>query len=77
MTPLTNGSIGRASAIRLAEKGKTMPEAFEPFPEIAALGRDRLQQLCEEWCRQPQAKEFGIASVSVASNGSGRHARSG
>ena len=46
-----------------------MPEAFEPFPEIAALGRDRLQQLCDEWCCQPQAKEFGVASVGVASTG--------
>ncbi len=69
MTPLTNGSIGRASAVRLAEKGKTMSEAFEPFPEIAALGRDRLQQLCDEWCRQPQAKEFGIVSIIVTPDG--------
>ena len=48
-----------------------MPEAFEPFPEIAALGRARLQQLCDEWCRQSRAKEFGVASISVSSNGLG------
>ena len=46
-----------------------MPEALEPFPEIAALGRNRLQQLCDEWCRQPEAKEFGVACVTVTPNG--------
>jgi hypothetical protein len=55
----------------LFEKVETMPEAFEPFPEIAALGRVRLQQLCDEWCRQPQAKEFGIVFVRVTAAGSG------
>ncbi len=46
-----------------------MPEALEPFPEIAALGRNRLQQLCDECCRQPEAKEFGVACVTVTPNG--------
>jgi hypothetical protein len=46
-----------------------MPEAFEPFPEILAMGRDRVQQLCDEWCQGPQAKECGVAYVTVAPNG--------
>lgn len=42
-----------------------MPEALEPFPEIRALGHTRLQELCNDWCQLPQAKEFGLASITV------------
>jgi hypothetical protein len=42
-----------------------MPEAFETFPEIVALGRGRIQQLCDEWCLEPRSAEFGVASIMV------------
>lgn len=42
-----------------------MSEALEPFPEIVSLGRDVLQRLCNEWAAGMQAREFGVASVTV------------
>jgi hypothetical protein len=45
-----------------------VPDHFELFPEIVALGRDRIQLFCDDWCRGPQAKECGVASIAVAEN---------
>lgn len=38
---------------------------LEPFPEVMALGRQRLQQLCDEWCRTPQATELSVSKIDV------------
>jgi hypothetical protein len=43
-----------------------MSEMLDPFPEIISLGQPRLQSLCDEWCREPQAAEFGVVGIVVA-----------
>ena len=41
------------------------PEVFEAFPDIKALGKERLQALCDEWLGKPTAKEFAVAELFV------------
>ena len=43
-----------------------MPEAFVSFPEVMALGHDRLQQFCDEWCKMPVAREFSVSRVLIS-----------
>lgn len=35
------------------------------FPELTAIGREKLQVYCDEWLRRPIAREFGIAQLFV------------
>ena len=36
------------------------------IPELQAMGVARLQALCDQWIRTPQAKEFAVEKVSVS-----------
>lgn len=40
-------------------------EFLEPFPEVVALGRSRLQVLCDEWVETPIARECAIRGVVI------------
>lgn len=46
----------------------TMAKALEPFPEVRSLGCQRIQELCDDWCSSPQAKECGVSSIQVAAD---------
>jgi hypothetical protein len=38
------------------------------LPEIATIGREKLQRYCDEWLLRPVAREFGCADLIVGSD---------
>jgi len=42
---------------------------LDTFPELTALGRDRVQELSNQWVLTPKAKEFAVTEVFIAAKG--------
>jgi hypothetical protein len=38
------------------------------LPDVASIGRDQLQDYCDQWLKRPIAREFGISHLIVGSN---------
>jgi hypothetical protein len=38
------------------------------LPEIASIGREKLQAYCDEWLTRPIAREYGISALIVGSD---------
>jgi len=46
-------------------------DVLKCFPPLMALGRQRLQQLCDEWVKTPVAKEFSVIEMRVGYEATG------
>jgi hypothetical protein len=43
-------------------------DILKRLPDVAAIGRTKLQSYCDEWLQRPIAREFGVSHLIVGSD---------